>query len=159
MIGFLHKERTSASMTLGIDLLQLMLGHTLFSRICSLVLADRGSEFEIWKLFERDSDGKSRLSMFYCDPMQSSQKPHVENNHNYVRDILQNSLPMDSLTQQDMDRMFSHINSTPRLSLGDRTPYETFCYFYGDKALAALPIQEIPRDQVVLKPWLIYANR
>ena len=37
------------------------------------------------ELFEiNTSTGEIRSNIFYCDAMQSSQKPHVENNHNYI---------------------------------------------------------------------------
>jgi len=159
MVGLLHVERTGAAMSGGVDTLQGSLGGAIFSKICSVILADRGSEFETWKLFEFGPGGESRLNIFYCDPMQSSQKPHVENNHNYIRDIIPNSYPMDSLGQNDIDLMFSHINSTPRRSLGDKTPYEVFCFFYGEQVAADLNIRRIERDDVVLKPMLIYASK
>jgi len=159
MIGFLHKERTNAAMSGSITLLQKRLENELFAKLFSLILTDRGVEFEMWKLFELDSEGNSRLNIFYCDPMQSSQKPHVENNHNYVRDIIPNSYPLNYLVQSDIDLMFSHINSTPRRSLGDKSPYEMFCFMYGEKAASALNIIHIPRDNVILKPYLIYNKR
>ena len=156
MIGFLHEERTSESMAKRIDWLQNTLGDDLFSILFSLLIADRGPEFEKWDLFERDANGNPRLSIFYCDPQQSQQKPHVENNHNYVRDIIPNKYPLTGLIQEDIDLMFSHINSTPRRVLGDHSPYEAFRMFYGDEVTDLLNIQNIPRDQVVLKPSLIY---
>jgi len=159
MIGFLHKERTNVSMSSSFDTLQESLGSKLFSKLLSLILTDRGSEFEKWKLFEMDSEGNSRLNIFYCDPMQASQKPHVENNHNYVRDIIPKSYPLESLSQSDINLMFSHINSAPRCSLGDKSPFELFSFLYGDKAASALNIKFIPRDDVVLKPYLIFNKR
>lgn len=158
MIGFLHDERTNVAMSTSVGLLQTRLGSALFSRICPVLLTDRGSEFEKWEMFEKDADGNQRLCIFYCDPMQSSQKPHVENNHNYIRDIIPNSYPMVNLTQNDIDKMFSHINSAPRLSLGDKSPYEIFCFMYGKESADALNIIGIPRDSVVLKPSLIFAK-
>jgi IS30 family transposase len=126
MIGFLHQCKDNESMAKSIDILQERLGMVLFSKIISLLLTDRGTEFEKYHMFEVDSDGVLRLNIFYCDPMQSSQKPHVENNHNYIRDIIPNGYPMDNLSQSDIDLMFSHINSTPRRSLADKTPFEIF---------------------------------
>jgi hypothetical protein len=88
--------------------------------------------------------------------MQSSQKPHVENNHNYIRDIIPNGFPLSGLAQADIDLMFSHINSVPRLSLCDKTPYEMFCFLHGEKAARLLNIAAVARDGVVLKPRLIF---
>jgi transposase, IS30 family len=159
MIGYLHSRRTSESMAAGIDLIQAKLGNCLFSRLFPVILTDRGPEFEKHQLFEFDCNGTPRLSIFYCDPMQSSQKPHVECNHNYVRDVIPNGYPLEMLTQDDIDIMFSHINSTPRKSLGDKTPYEIFCFLYGEDAARLLGLQEIPRDDVVLKPELIFKKK
>ena len=159
MIGFLHSEKTSESMSGSIDSLQNKLGTQLFSKLFSLLLTDRGSEFEKHQMFELDKSGNSRLSIFYCDPMQSNQKPHVENNHNYVRDIIPNRYPIDTLTKEDINLMFSHINSTPRRSLGDRTPYELFCFLYGKETANLLGINEVKRDDVTLKPSLIYSKK
>jgi IS30 family transposase len=159
MIGFLHKERTNESMSKSFDTLQEDLGLVLFSKLFSLILTDRGSEYEKWRLFEMDSKGDSRLNIFYCDPMQASQKPHIENNHNYIRDIIPNKYPLDKLSQADINLMFSHINSVPRRSLGDKSPFEMFHFAYGDKATNALNIKFIPRDNVILKPYLIYNKR
>ena len=159
MIGFLHNERTCESMSASLDSLQNKLGIRLFSKLFSLLLTDRGSEFEKHQMFELDKSGNTRLSIFYCDPMQSSQKPHVENNHNYVRDIIPNRYPIDTLTQEDVNLMFSHINCTPRRSLGDRTPYELFCFLYGKEAAKLLDINEIKRDDVILKPSLIFSKK
>jgi IS30 family transposase len=158
MIGFLHSEKTNESMANRIDWLQNRLGAKLFSKLFPLLLADRGTEFEKHQLFELDQLGNTRLRIFYCDPMQSNQKPHVENNHNYVRDIIPNSYPLDCLTQDSIDLMFSHINSAPRLSLGDKSPFEVFSFIYGEEAAKCLNIRKIARDDVILKPYLIYSK-
>lgn len=158
MIGFLHTEKTSESMAKSLNTLQKNLGAALFSKLFPVLLTDRGSEFEKFQLFELDQEGNSRLSLFYCDPMQSSQKPHVENNHNYVRDIIPNGYPIEKLSQNDVNLMFSHINSTPRRILGDKTPFEIFSFLYGAKAAKCLNIKQINRDNVVLKPFLVFTK-
>jgi IS30 family transposase len=159
MFGFLHDEKTSESMARRVDWLQEVLGAELFSKIFPAVLTDRGSEFEKWQLFELDSSGRTRLNIFYCDPMQSSQKACVENNHNYVRDIIPNGYPIGKLSLNDINLMFSNINATPRLSLNDKSPFEVFSFFYGEKTANALGISKINRDDVVLKPYLIFRNK
>lgn len=156
MIGFLHQEKTSASMAATLDMLQGLLGDDLFRNLFSLLLTDRGSEFEKVTLFETNSQtGGLRLNIFYCDPMQSAQKPHVENNHNFIRDILPNAYPLTHLTQSDLDLMFSHINSTPRRSLNGKTPYEAFSFLFGSDTAHRLNIAPIEGDKVSLKPCLL----
>jgi IS30 family transposase len=158
MVGRIHKEKTSESMASTLNNYQEKLGNELFSRLFNLLLTDRGSEFEKVSLFERGVDGNQRLNIFYCDAMQSAQKPHVENNHNYVRDIIPNGKPLDKLTQDNINTMFSHINSTPRKSLHGKTPYELFVFYFGRDAAEILGINEIPKDDVVLNPSLIFGK-
>jgi len=158
MIGFLHKEKTSASMANVLTYLQDILGDENYTNLFSLLLTDRGSEFEKYDLFEINMEtGEIRSNIFYCDAMQSSQKPHVENNHNYIRDIIPNGVSLNSLTQDKLNLMFSHINSTPRKTFAGKTPYEMFEFFYDkDNKIANLfNIQKIKRDEVVLKPRLL----
>ena len=50
--------------------------------------------------------------------------------------------------------MFSHINSTPRESLGGKTPYEIFTFIYGKQLANKLYIQEIAKDEVTTTPRL-----
>ena len=127
-----------------------------YTKLFSLLLTDRGTEFEKCELFEVNIEtGEIRGNIFYCDPQSPSQKPHVENNHNYVRDILPNSKSLKNLTQEDLNLMFSHINSTPRASLNGKTPYEAFEFLYGNEILNKLNIQKIEKDMVTLQPYLL----
>lgn len=167
MIGFLHHKKTSKSMANKLDYLERLLGYSTYRELFSLILTDRGSEFEIMNLFEFNSEtGELRSNIFYCDAYTSSQKPHVENTHNYIRDIIPNETDMSNITQEDLNLMFSHINSTPRKSLKGKTPYEVFCFMYstkdnpnrGKEILNKLNIKEIKRDEVTLKPYLIKHN-
>ena len=57
---------------------------------------------------------------------------------------------MKDLTQDKLDLMFSHINSVPRKSLGGKTPYEAFEFFYSKETLDKLHIQKIEKDKVTL---------
>lgn len=168
MVGFTHKEKTSESMANTLDILEEKLGHDLYRELFPLILTDRGVEFEKVSLFEFNQEtGKFRTNIFYCDAYQSSQKPHVENTHNYIRDIIPNEIYMSNITQDDLDLMFSHINSTPRKSLKDKTPYEVFCFMMstsdnpnrGKEILDLLNIKEVKRDEVTLKPHLLKHNK
>lgn len=155
MIGFLHTEKTSESMASTLDNLQRTLEND-YQKLFSLLLTDRGSEFEKYELFEVNTEtGEIRTNIFYCDPQMPSQKPHVENNHNYVRDIIPNGKSLKNLTQEDLNLMFSHINSTPRKVLNGKTPYEAFEFLYGNEILEKLNIRKIAKDMVTLQPYLL----
>ena len=156
MIGILHNEKTSKSMSDTINKFHKELNKEDFETLFGLLLTDRGTEFEMSELFIFDPEtGEKRLNIFYCDSMASYQKPHVENNHNYVRDIIVNELSLDNLTQEDLNLVFSHINSTPRKKLNGKTPYEIFKFLYGEEIINLFNIKEIPRDEVTLKPYLL----
>ena len=155
MIGVLHSEKTAASMSSSLNKFQELLEDD-YSKLFSLLLTDRGTEFSKPELFEVNTEtGEIRSNIFYCDPQTPSQKAHVENNHNFVREILPNGMSWTKLTQKKVDLMFSHINSVPRKSLGGKTPYEAFSFFYGDNILKKLNIQKIEKDMVTLKPYLL----
>lgn len=155
MIGFLHTEKTSESMASTLDNLQETLKDD-YQKLFSLLLTDRGSEFEKYELFEVNAEtGEIRSNIFYCDPQTPNQKPHVENNHNYVRDIIPNGKSLKNLTQEDLNLMFSHINSTPRKVLNGKTPYEAFEFLYGNEILEKLNIRKIAKDMVTLQPYLL----
>jgi len=156
MIGFLKVQKTSEAMSTTINGLWGSLPRELFRQLFSCLLTDRGPEFEKTELFEVDMEtGELRLNIFYCDPQRSSQKPNVECNHNYVRDIIPNGYCLDRLTQADIELMFSHINSTPRASLNNKTPYEILTFLYGEEAAGLLHLQKIPKDDVILKSKLL----
>ena len=98
---------------------------------------------------------ENRSNIFYCDPQTPGKKPHVKNNHNYVRDIIPNGKSLKNLTQEDLNLMFSHINSTPRKVLNGKTPYGAFEFLYGNEILEKLNIQKIEKDMVTLQPYLL----
>ena len=156
MIGILHTEKTADSMSKALDLIQDKLSDEEYQKIFSLLLTDRGTEFSKPIQFEVNIDtGEIRSKIFYCDAQMSSQKPHVENNHNFVREILPNGQSWTNLTQEKLNLVFSHINSTPRKSLGGKTPYEVFSFLYGENILKKLNIQKIAKDEVNTTPRLL----
>lgn len=155
MIGILHSIKNAESMASSLDMFQDVLEDD-FNTLFSLILTDRGTEFAKPKLFEINTEtGEFRSNIFYCDPQTPSQKSHVENNHNFVREVLPNGMNWYHLTQEKVDLMFSHINSVPRKSLGGKTPYEAFSFFYGEEILKKLNIQKIQKDKVTLQPYLL----
>ena len=155
MIGILHQNKTADSMSNTLNNFQDKLSSEEYNKLFSLLLTDRGTEFSKPQQFEINMEtGEIRSKIFYCDPQQSSQKPHVENNHNFIREILPNGQDWSNLTQDKVDLMFSHINSIPRESLGGKTPYEIFTFIYGKQLADKLNIQKIAKDEVNTTPRL-----
>ena len=156
MIGILHKKKDVYSMSSSLNNFQEVLSDEDFKRLFPLLLTDRGSEFMRPEPFEINLEtGELRSAIFYCDPQQSSQKPHVENNHNMIRNILPNGQSWNQLTQEKVNLIFSHINSTARENLGGKTPYEIFTFIYSKETASKLGIQEIKKDEVILQPHLL----
>lgn len=156
MIGILHKEKTADSMSNALNTIQDTLTSNEYESLFSLLLTDRGTEFSKPIQFEiNQSTGEIKGKIFYCDPQHSSQKPHVENNHILIRDILPKKMDLSFLTQEKLNIMFSHLNSTPRASLGGKTPYEVFTFLYGKAVAKKLQITEIKKDDVCLTPSLL----
>lgn len=156
MIGILHNNKTADSMSNSLNVFQGTLSDKEYKSLFNLLLTDRGTEFAKPQQFEINMDtGEMRSKIFYCDPQQSSQKPHVENNHNFIREILPNGQSWNQLTQEKINLMFSHINSTPRESLGNKTPYDIFTFIYGEGLAKKLNVQKIAKDEVTTTPRLL----
>ena len=156
MIGFIHQEKTATSMANTLDDLEKLLGEDTFTNLFPLILTDRGPEFSKPELFEFSSKtGEMRLNIFYCDPLQATQKAIIENNHNYLRDIIPNGVCLDKLSNQDLQLVFSHINNTPRRSLNDKSPYQLFEFIYSSEVTALLNIKKLQPDEVILNPSLL----
>ena len=156
MIGRLKQHKTSEEMSESLNYFQELLGDEMYKKLFGLLLTDRGPEFAKSELFEVNTEtGEIRGNIFYCDAQMPSQKPHVENNHEFIRDIILKKKDMSVLTQDKIDLMFSHINSVPRKSLGGKTPYEVFEFFYGNEQLEKFNIQKIKEDEVTLQPYLL----
>ena len=107
---------------------------------------------------ENGINGIMRSSIYYCDPMRSGQKGGIEQAHTMLRMILPKKTSFEYLTQWDLRAIVDHINSTPRESLGGRTPYDVALENYGIDILKALQLRPIPPDEVNLTPKLIRFN-
>lgn len=54
----------------------------------------------------------------------SNQKGRLEKNHEYIRYVIPKGHSMYRYTQEDINLMTSHINSTARDSLNGSTPFD-----------------------------------
>ncbi len=152
MIAVLHKEKNAAAMVDGLRFIKENLQED-FQTFVQIILTDRGTEFVDAKSFE-----KMGVKVFYCDPMQSSQKPNVENNHVMLRWILPNKKNLTELglrSQEDLDLIFSHINSYKRKALKGKSAIDILKFYYGSDILKKFRLEEIEADSILLRPELI----
>ena len=125
------------------------------STLFPVVLTDNGGEFSDVFSFENDPDGKQELHLFFCDPMQSCQKPQVEKNHTLFRDIVPKGKSFDDFTQETVNLIFSHVNSVSRSVYHGKSAFDMFSFIYGEKLASLLGISRIPPDKVCQSPILL----
>ena len=155
MLAFLCDNRTSACILDKIRFLWEGLGEETFAHLFPVLLTDNGSEFSNPSAIELRENGSVRTRVFYCDPGASYQKGAVERNHEFIRLFLPQGSSFDVLTQAQVNRMMSHINSYSRPALNDKTPYEMFAFLYGqdmlDRLLRLVCLSIVPPDEITLK--------
>ena len=155
MLAFLIDSCSQLYVKEVIDMLYEVLGPKVFSRTFPIILTDNGSEFKNPKALEFDVQGNQRTKIFYCNPMASYQKPHVEKNHEYIRYILPKGISFNNLTQEDITLMINHINSATRTSLNRNTPFKLAQMLLDNSLLDKLSLKHIEADEVHLKPALL----
>ena len=105
------------------------LGDFEFSRLFEVILTDNGTEFSDPESIELSAINGERLSnVFFCDPNASWQKCSL---------------------------LASHINSVPRKSLNNQSPFEAGQGFIGLDNITKLGISQIPYDDVNLSIRLL----
>lgn len=156
MIIFLLDSQTKDDVIKKFNYLKKTLTEERFEEIIKLILTDNGKEFFGAEEIEFNLDGTKKITnLFYCDPMESNQKPHIEKNHEYIRYILPKGTSFDNLTQEDCNIIMSHINSTPRESLKNKTPYQVIQNIITTEELLKLGVVEIKPDEVNLTKSII----
>ena len=154
-IGILLEKLSPSFVNNALMELKNKLGLETYKILFQVILTDNGIEFSLLDEIENDENGELITKVFFCDPYKSSQKGSCERNHEFIRYVLPKGVSFDNLNQKDVDLIFSHINSTPRNSLGFKTPFELFKTAFGIDVLRILNINEINKDDVHLKPKLI----
>ncbi len=155
MIAFLLDSCTTNCVREAIDKLYEEIGAEVFKKSFPVILTDNGSEFSSPEEIEYDKNGNGRTKVFYCNPMASYQKPHIEKNHEYIRYILPKGKSFKNLTQEDVTLTMNHINSTARASLNGCTSFKLAKLLLDKSLLERLSLREIPADEVHLKPTLL----
>ena len=155
MLMLLMPDGTGDSVVDQFDWLTDALGLDTFRELFPVILTDNGGEFKRVTDLEQTWDGQKRTHIFYCDPQASWQKPHIEKNHEFIRYVLPKGKSLNPYFQEDMAILMSHINSTRRMKLNGKSPYELADSPAFQKLKRILDIQEIPADEVNLKPVLL----
>ena len=156
MLLFLLPDGTADSVINVFNFLDEGLGTERFKRLFPVFLTDNGSEFKKVEELELSMELKERTKVYYCDPMASWQKPHIEKNHEYIRYVIPKGKSLNHLEEEDITLLMNHINSVKRKGLGKKSPYEMIDENDADM-LALMQLMKmhlIPPDEVHLKPDL-----
>lgn len=155
MMAYLLESKEAHHIKTVFDTIEDSIGTLDFTNAFSILITDRGGEFQHPEALECGKDNVIRTSIYYCDPMCSWQKPHCEKNHEYIRKICPKGTTFDNYTQNDISLMMSHINSCPRQSLGGLTPMTLAKQMLPKTLLVHFGLQEIPADEIILTPALL----
>lgn len=156
MLIFLLPYKQTKYVIRVFNYLKKTLGIEKYKKLFQVILTDNGSEFSVPESIEIDCDtGEVVSKVFYCDPNSSWQKGTLEKNHEFIRYVLPKGTSFAGLTQEDCDLLASHINSVPRVSLNNSTPYEIAMLLIGEEDLKKLKIKKIDYDDVNLSIRLL----
>lgn len=103
-----------------------------------VILTDNGLEFSALPALQVNENGEFLFNLFYCDPYCSGQKGGCERNHEFIRYYIKKGRTLDNLTQNELDQVFSQINSIKRKSLNGLSPKEAFEKLFGNEILKLL---------------------
>lgn len=124
MLMFLMPDGKASSVKRVFDYLEMGLGVERFRRLFPIILTDNGSEFKRVEELEYNEDLELKTHIYFCDPMASWQKPHIEKNHEFIRYAIPKKRSLNAYDEDDINKLMNHINSTRRPSLGNKSPYE-----------------------------------
>ena len=88
-----------------------------------VIVYDRGSEFALWKMIERDTGA----DIYFAHPHHPWERAKNENTNGRLRRPFPKKFDFSKIKQRDVDRVVWKMNHTPRKSLFWRTP----CAVYG----------------------------
>lgn len=159
--GILLKEHTAkavfdalSNIFNGLIALDNEYGLAMFPYFGELILTDNGPEFDsILSL----SESNSNIHVFYCHPLSSFEKGACERNHVLIRYVHYKGWSFDGMTQDDINILFSNINSYPRKTLKGKTPYQCVLEdpYLGKEFLDLIGINKVECDDVILNPSLL----
>ena len=120
-------------------------------KLFDVILTDNGKEFVGLPQIQINEDGEYRFMLYYCDPYCSWQKGGCERNHEFFRYVKRKGITLDTISQPELNQIFSNINSLKRKSLNGLSPYDVFAKTYGYEALELIGITNIQPHNIILK--------
>lgn len=157
MLGLLLDSKSAYAVTMAVNGLKTRLARydIRFGDVFPVILTDNGGEFSNIQSIECDLAGHKETKLFFCDPMASHQKGKIEKNHTLFRDICPKGTSFNNFTQDALNIIFSHVNSTSRKIFNGKTPFEMFTYIYGEDLAEILGIKAIAPKDVMQTPALL----
>lgn len=156
MLAFIRQRNDAQSVIDIFNMLEELLGLTVFKNLFVIILTDNGSEFSNPSALEfSPNSNESRTKVFYCEPSRSDQKGSCEVNHEFIRRVLPQGTSFDNLNQKDINLLMSHINSYKRKKLNDCSPLQVFSLIYGIDIAKKLGINEIQPNEINLSENLL----
>ncbi len=126
-----------------------------FAGVFGTILTDRGHEFLDPERIEASPTGERRCRVFYCDPLQSTQKSFCERNHAELRRILPKGTPIGGMTRADVALLASHLNSYKRPETGWAAPLALGLGVFPTAIFDALGMGLVEPDDVTMSPSLL----
>ena len=158
MLIILLEHKTQECVIDALNDLSDALGIEVFQELFPVILTDRGTEFLYPEAIECDRNGEIKTKVFYCDPHCSWQKPFIERNHEFIRQILPKGHSFDNLTQKDINLITNHINSYSRKKFNGASPYQLSKLLLNNKLHEVMDLKNIESDDVSLKPFILKQN-
>ena len=156
MLAFLREHNDVQSVINIFNSIEDELKIDLFKKIFPVILTDNGSEFSNPLEIEfSHKTGEQRTQIFYCEPRRTDQKGSCEVNHEMIKRILPKGTTFDNLTQEDINKMMSHINSYKRKKLNNCSPLQLFSIMYSNDIAKQFGIIEINYNNINLSENLL----
>jgi len=145
--GYIIRKHNPLDVLNFIRYLQKIFGDK-YKEIFQINLSDNGMEFRYFHKIESDEKtGEILCRVFFTNTYKATDKAVCERNHRYVRMYIPKGRSLNGLTQQQVDYMFSNINSKPRKVLKNKTPYELVLKDLGRDFLDKINIKFVsPQD-------------
>ena len=156
MLAFIRDHNDSQSVINIFNEIENKLNIDIFKKLFPVILTDNGSEFSNpTKIEFNNLTNEKRTQFFYCEPGRSDQKGSCEVNHELIRRVLPQGTSLDNLSQNDINKLMSHINSYKRKKLNDCSPLQLFNLIYGNNIANKLGIIEINPNDINLSTSLL----